>query len=161
MRVFKILTASFLFALGMKVNAQTIWTVGPMLHVNFGGGQKKSVSFAVEAAYWNVAKWPYSFDFAIEFDRRKTRLYSEFQTGIGVAGISGGPVFQFGKDSGPKLGLQVTSWVNYYIGLDYRMIFLRNEKRMAVGTYAKVPVATNGLESSSGHSHSHWDSDWD
>ena len=160
MRAHKILAVGFLFALSMEVNAQTIWTVGPMLHVNFGGGQKKSVSFAVEAAYWNVVKWPYSFDFGIEFDRKKTRLYSEFQTGVGVAGISGGPVFQFGKDSGAKLGLQVTSWFNYYLGVDYRMIFLRNERRMAVGTYVKVPIATHGLESSSS-GHSHWNSDWD
>ncbi|MGC3943873.1 MAG: hypothetical protein QM762_04925 [Chryseolinea sp.] len=160
MKVYKILIAFFLFVfISPNVRAQTIWTVGPMLHVNFGGGQKKSVSFAIETAYWNVVKWPYSFDFGIEFDRKKTRLYSEFQTGIGIAGISAGPVFQFGKDSGPKLGMQVTSWVNYYLGFDYRMIFLRNEKRMAIGTYAKVPIATHGLESSG--SHSHWDSDWD
>lgn len=113
----------------------------------------------MEAAYWNIYKFPYSFDFGIEFDRKKTRLYSEFQTGIGILGVSGGPVFQFGKDSGAKLGLQVTSWFNYYLGVDYRLIFLRNEKRMAIGTYVKIPVATHGLESSSGHSG--WDSDWD
>jgi|GEM_PF-1516726 hypothetical protein len=157
MKVQRILITVFLLAFSLNLSAQTIWTVGPMLHVNFGGGQKKSVSFALEAAFWNVDSWPYSVDFGIEFDRKKTRLYSEFQTGIGVAGISGGPVFQFGKDSGAKLGLQMTTWVNYYLGLDYRIIFLRNEKRMAVGTYVKVPIATSGLESSGGHSDWDWD----
>ncbi|MEJ1241378.1 hypothetical protein WBG78_24740 [Chryseolinea sp. T2] len=160
MRIHKILVIALLLVTSLNASAQSIWTIGPMLHVNFGGGQKKSVSFAIETAYWNVNKWPYSVDFGIEFDRKKTRFYSEFQTGIGVAGISAGPVFQVGKGSGAKLGLQVTSWVNYYLGFDYRMIFLRNEKRMGVGTYVKVPIATHGLESSSS-GHSHWDSDWD
>ena len=159
MRFPKILIAASLLILSQSISAQSIWTIGPMLHVNFGGGQKKSVSFALETAYWNVAGWPYSVDFGVEFDRKKTRLYSEFQTGIGLAGASAGPVFQFGKDSGPKLGLQVTTWVNYYLGLDYRMIFMRHEKRMAVGTYAKLPVATHDLDTDGGHIHD-WD-DWD
>jgi hypothetical protein len=148
----KLLITSFLFMLYLGAKAQEIWTIGPMLNVNFGG-EKRSFSFAIEAAYWNISSFPHSIDFGIEFDRRKTRLYSEFQTGIGVAGISAGPVFQFGKDGGAKLGLQTTAWINYYLGLDLRMRFLKDEKIKSIGTYLKLPFATSGLDTDD-------DSDW-
>lgn len=150
----------FLCAINLNAVAQEIWTVGPMLHLNFGR-EKPTVSFAIEAAYWNVKNVPYSVDFGIEFDRRKTtRFYSELQTGIGVAGISVGPVFQVGGGDGAKLGLQGTAWVNYYIGADYRMRFFRDKKHRAVGLYAKLPVSTSGLDDGDGDNDSDW-GDWD
>jgi hypothetical protein len=156
-----LIITAFLFIVNLNALAQEIWTVGPMLHVNFGRG-KPTVSFAIEAAYWNVAKFPHSVDFGIEFDRRKTtRFYSELQTGIGVAGVSAGPVLQVGGGDGAKLGLQGTAWINYYIGLDYRMRFFRDQKHHSAGLYAKLPIATTGLEDGDGD----WDSgdswDWD
>lgn len=146
-----LLTISFLLILKMSATAQEIWTIGPMLHVNFGG-EKPTVSFAMEVAYWNIDNVPYSVDFGLEFDRKKKRrIYSELQTGIGVAGISVGPVFQFVKGQGDaKLGLQGTAWINYYVGLDYRMRFFRGEKARAVGTYLKIPVVASGLETDGG-----------
>jgi hypothetical protein len=151
-----LIITAFLFLVSVNALSQEIWTVGPMLHVNFGRG-KPTVSFAIEVAYWNVAKFPHSVDFGIEFDRRKTtRFYSELQTGIGVAGVSAGPVLQVGGGDGAKLGLQATGWINYYIGLDYRMRFFRGQKHhSAVGLYAKGIVATTGLDDGDG------DSDWD
>jgi hypothetical protein len=155
-----LITTAFFFIVSSSALAQEIWTVGPMLHVNFGRG-KPTVSFAIEAAYWNVSKFPHSVDFGIEFDRRKTtRFYSELQTGIGVAGVSAGPVLQVGGGDGAKLGLQGTAWINYYIGLDYRMRFFRDQKHHCVGLYGKLPVATTGLDDGDGHSHSSW-GDWD
>lgn len=137
--------------------AQEVWMVGPMLHVNFGRG-KPTVSFAMEVAYWNITNFPHSVDFGIEFDRRKTtRFYSEVQTGIGIAGVSAGPVFQVGGGDGAKLGLQGTAWINYYIGLDYRMRFFRDQKHHSGGIYAKLPVLTTGIEEGDGDSWDSWD----
>lgn len=141
-----LLVTSLLSIASLTTLAQEVWTIGPMLHVNFGRG-KPTVSFAIEAAYWNITNVPHSVDFGIEFDRRKTtRFYSELQTGIGVAGVSVGPVLQVGGGDGAKLGLQGTAWINYYIGVDYRMRFFRDQKHHAVGLYAKLPVLTTGFE---------------
>jgi hypothetical protein len=153
-----LIIAVLLFMANLSALAQEIWTIGPMMHVNFGRG-KPTVSLAIEAAYWNVRGVPHSVDFGIEFDRRKTtRFYSELQTGIGVAGVSVGPVLQVGGGDGARLGLQGTAWINYYIGLDYRMRFFRGQKHRAVGLYAKLPVATTGLEGDGDSSD--W-GDWD
>lgn len=138
--------------------AQEVWMAGPMLHVNFGRG-KPTVSFAIEVAYWNISNFPHSVDFGIEFDRRKTtRFYSELQTGIGVAGVSLGPVLQVGGGDGAKLGLQGTAWVNYFIGFDYRMRFFRDQKHQAFGLHGKLPVSTSGLDDDDGDGN---DFDWD
>ena len=148
----------FLLMLNSNATAQELWTIGPMLHVNFGG-EKRSTSFAIEAAYWNITKAPYSIDFGVEFDRRKTRLYTEAQTGIGITGLSLGPVVQFSRGTGTKLGIQGSCWINYVLGVDYRMRFLRDEKIYSVGTYVKVLMATSGLDSGS-KGWSDWD-EWD
>ncbi|MFN6038268.1 MAG: hypothetical protein ACK452_07360, partial [Bacteroidota bacterium] len=58
---FSILCISILY-----VKSQTIWTIGPMIHFNFGEDKLK-VSYNIEAAYWNYAKFPWSVDFAVEF----------------------------------------------------------------------------------------------
>jgi hypothetical protein len=155
-----VIITAFLFIVNLNAvaQAQEVWTVGPMLHVNFGG-EKRTVSFAMEVAYWNITGFPYSVDFGIEFDRgKKTRFYSELQTGIGVAGVSAGPVFQVGGGDGAKLGLQGTAWINYYIGADYRMRFFRDQKHHGFGLYAKLPVATSGLDED-GDGDNDWD--WD
>lgn len=158
----KILVATIGFLIILNPNAAAqIWSIGPMLHVNFGG-EKPSVSFAIEAAYWNVDNIPYSVDFGVEFDRRKKRrIYSELQTGIGVAGVSVGPVFQFVKGEGKaKLGIQGTAWINYYLGVDYRMRFFRGEKSHAFGTYVKAVAASRRDTDGDGEEWDDWD-DWD
>lgn len=130
-----------------------------MLHINFGG-EKRTTSFAIEAAYWYVKSFPYGVDFGVEFDRKKTRLYSEAQTGIGITRISFGPVVQFARE-GTKLGMQGSCWINYIVGIDYRIRYLRDERIDAIGFYVKLPIATQGLEGDSGTvSYSDWD-DWD
>jgi len=141
--------------------SQEIWTIGPMLHVNFGGGEKRSTSFAIEAAYWNAIKFPYSVDFAVEFDRGRVRLYSEAQTGIGLTGLSLGPVVEF-ANNGTRLGVQGSCWANYFLGVDYRIRFIDKKRFHAVGLYAKLPLATAGLSDGSHHSSTwtHFD-DWD
>jgi hypothetical protein len=131
-----------------------------MLHINFGG-EKRSTSFAIEAAYWNISKFPYSVDFAVEFDRSKIRLYSEAQTGIGLTGLSLGPVIEFNANGTTHLGVQGSCWANYFLGVDYRLRFIDHQRFHCIGLYAKLPFATSGL-SGGGHHHS-WGSshDWD
>jgi hypothetical protein len=132
--------------------------VGPMLHFQFGK-ERPRTSFAIEASYWNVQGFPYGFDAAIEFGQGKIRLYSEAQTGIGVAGISAGPFFEFGK--GPaRAGLQFTGWANYYIGADFRMRFYNGPDTKAVGIYGKLP-AWIGEELKDDDDGGDFDGDWD
>jgi hypothetical protein len=153
MKIFrKALITLFVFSF-MLSSAQEFWTIGPMLKINFGGEKKWTVSYALEGAYWNVSAFPHSADVGLEFEKGKFRIYSEAQTGIGVAGLSAGPVLQFG--SGIKLGWQGSLWVNYYLGADYRIRFIEKERYHCVGLYAKVPFSTNasGSDGDSG--------DWD
>jgi hypothetical protein len=143
--------------------AQSIWTVGPMLHFNIGG-EKVRASWSVEFAYWNFNHFPYSVDFAAEFEKQKIRFYSEAQTGIGIAGISAGPVLEIQTDAGKaKLGVQGSVWGNYYLGGDLRLRGIDGHLFFAPGVYIKTgfaPKDENGNSiSGSGyngtHSHHH------
>ncbi len=141
--------------------AQTIWTAGPMLHLNIGGG-KTRVSYGLEFAYWNFSHFPYSIDFATEFERKRVRLYSEMQTGIGVAGISAGPVLEIHTDTlSFKAGFQLSVWGNYFWGFDLRARFIDKKTLFCPGTYLKTGF--NGRDengnktSSSFHSSHHYD----
>lgn len=141
-----LLTGILILSTFYPSKAQEVWTIGPMLHYNFGG-EKRTTSFSIEAAYWNVKKFPYSFDVAIEFDRGKLRLYSELQTGIGVAGISVGPVVEFNRtEHYTRLGVQGSVWANYFLGFDYRFRSIDKNKYHAFGTYGKLPIAHSGFE---------------
>lgn len=70
--------------------------VGPMLHLNFEG-KKVKPSFAVEASCWWLKGIPYGVDAGFEFQKGKFRLYSEAQTGIGIAGLSAGLLLSLQK----------------------------------------------------------------
>lgn len=152
---------AFVCLLSHSLFSQEIWTIGPMLHFNFGG-EKRTTSFAIEAAYWNIKHFPYSIDAAIEFDRGKIRWYSELQTGIGIAGLSAGPVFELNTMNGSAhLGFQSTFWANYILGADFRMRWIDHHRYNCVGIYAKVPMAYNGIDKSHHHHHSSGIWDWD
>jgi hypothetical protein len=90
----------------VSVRAQEVWTLGPMIHINFGGDEKISTSFSIEGAYWNLNNFYHSVDVGLEFDRGKFRIYSEAQTGIGLTGLSFGPVLEFHRGHGVHLGAQ-------------------------------------------------------
>lgn len=142
--------------------AQEIWTIGPMFHINFGA-EKRTTAFSIEAAYWNITHFIYSFDAGLEIERGKLRLYTEGQTGLGVTGVSLGPVVEFNfPESKTRLGIQGSCWINYILGVDYRMRFIDHQKFHYVGFYGKVPMATSGLDEDgdSSTSLSDWD-DWD
>lgn len=143
---------------GGKLAAQTkeVWMLGPMLHYNIGG-EKNRWSFSIELAYWNYEKFPYSFDAAIEFEKQKVRLYSEVQTGIGLAGISLGPLVEFRtKEKAIKAGFQGSIWGNYFLGFDVRVRKAGGETYICPGTYVKMPLGIYGDDGDDSN-----DSDWD
>lgn len=156
LRNLKIGLLLFLMPISYFASAQTIWTVGPMLHVNFGGGKAK-VSYSVEVAYWNFSGFPYSIDFAAEFESKRIRLYSEAQTGVGVAGVAAGPVLEFQTDkSATKLGLQVSLWGNYFLGFDLRYRVVGSQSSFCPGIYVKTGFAGRDKDGNEIHSTSHW-----
>jgi hypothetical protein len=157
----KIIFLLVLFTLNfnLKTFGQEVWMIGPMLHYNFGG-EKRHFSWAIELAYWNIKNVPYSIDGGIEFSRKRTRLYSEVQTGLGFTGISVGPVLEFNKEEHKAhLGYQTTLWLNYFIGVDFRYRRIDKTNFKCVGLYGKLPVATKDMNSSNNHHSSHYD--WD
>ena len=120
------------------VKSQSIWTIGPMLHVNFGA-DKIRCSYNFEVAYWNHSAFPWSIDFALEFEKNKVRFYGEGQTGIGLAGISAGPVVEFQTiERKTKLGLQASVWGNYFWGFDLRYRKISGDSFFCPGTYLKT-----------------------
>ena len=155
----KVIVLLILFTLSFKVKTfgQEVWTIGPMLHYNFGG-EKRHFSWAIELAYWNIKNVPYSVDAGIEFSKKRIRLYGEVQTGIGVTGISIGPVLEINKaERKAHLGYQTTFWLNYFIGVDYRYRRIDKTNFNCVGTYGKLPVATKNMKSSNGSNYHDWD----
>ena len=135
--------------------AQVFYSIGPMLHWNIGD-EKVRTSFGIEFAYWNFDKTPYSMDFGIDFQKGKTRLYSELQTGVGLAGLSAGPFMEWEKDSKVQAGLQGSVWFNYFVGVDLRFRWQKGQDYFAPGLYAKLPFKKGGYDNSSGGS-SGWD----
>jgi len=134
-----------------------VWMIGPMLHFNISQ-KKMHPSYGIELSYWNYTHTPWSIDGAIEFEKKKIRIYSEAQTGIGVLGFSLGPVIEFRMDEHKvKLGAQGSMWANYFGGFDVRMRMIGGHSFFSPGLYFKLPL---GISESEGHnSHSHWD--WD
>jgi hypothetical protein len=135
-----------------------VWMLGPMLHFNISQ-KKMHPSFGIELSYWNYAHYPYSIDGAIEFEKKKIRIYSEAQTGIGVLGFSLGPVIEFRTDEHKvKLGAQGSMWANYFGGFDVRLRMIGGHSYFSPGLYFKIPL---GIGESDGHYHHHSDWDWD
>lgn len=152
-----VLSVFFLLSFSFKTFSQEVWTIGPMLHYNFGG-EKRHFSWAVELAYWNIKNVPYSFDAGIEFGKKRVRIYGEAQTGIGVTGLSVGPVLEINKaEHKAHLGFQTTFWVNYFVGVDYRYRRIDKTNFNCIGTYAKLPFATKDMKSSKGGNYHDWD----
>jgi hypothetical protein len=115
----------------------------------------------VEASYWRLKGFPYGADAAVEYQKGKLRIYTEAQTGIGIAGISAGPFIEFAKATPVKAGLQITGWMNYYIGADLRVRIYNGPDIFAAGIYAKVPAFVGG-EHKDDEDFDWWDwDDWD
>lgn len=138
-----------------------VWMVGPMFHLNIGDSKLRG-SFGIEAAYWNYEHFPYSYDFAIEFEKQKIRFYSEVQTGIGIAGISLGPVLEIRTNEAKlKAGFQTSVWGNYFLGFDLRYRNVGGDSYFCPGTYFKIPLGYGNSNNNNNENHSDWDFDWD
>ena len=148
----------FLFIV-VKTNifSQTIWTIGPMLHINFGG-DKPHISYAIESSYWDLSHFYYGVDAGFEFEpkAKKTRIYSEIQTGFGLAGIALGPLLEINRtEKKIHLGIQTSIWGNYFIGVDLRKRWVDKTKYRCAGLYLKIPFADHGFSDSNGNNSSH------
>lgn len=147
------------FSLLNSLQAQDnrVWMVGPMIHYNIGG-EKSRFSYALELSYWDYDGFPYSFDAGLEFQKQRVRLYTEAQTGIGVAGLSLGPVLEFQTDNSRiKAGIQGSVWGNYFLGFDLRFRKI-DDTYFCPGTYFKIPIVPGENNNSNS---SHHDFDWD
>ncbi|MBC5775955.1 hypothetical protein H8S95_17905 [Pontibacter sp. KCTC 32443] len=138
------------------VHAQDVFSVGPAFHYNFGD-KKPKVSWGVEASLWWFEDYKVPFSANLGFDRRKgnTILYTQAQTGLGIVGISAGPYIEFKKDEATAIGLQTDYWVNYYMGLNYRIRYAKGGPQKALGIYLKAPIMLDPEEDDGD------DSDWD
>ena len=143
-------------ACSVAVNAQRaqVWMIGPMVHFNFSE-KKMHPSFGVELSWWDYTHFPYSFDAGIEFEKKKFRIYSEAQTGIGLLGISFGPALEYRSDENKlALGPQGSVWANYFGGFDLRFRKTGGDFSLCPGLYFKLPVGS-GVDGELG------DHDWD
>lgn len=139
---------------------QHIFTAGPTLHLNIGGG-KNQLSYGLEVAYWNVFGLPYGMDAGIEVEKSSLRVYTEAQTGLIFGGLSAGPYLEFLKDSPLKGGLQTSAWVNAFAGLNMRARFTKGPDTFSPGIYAKyIWTPGGGLYEKFRENHEE-DNDWD
>lgn len=146
----------FCFMLLSEVRAQDVFTVGPTLHFNFGD-KRPRVSWGVEASlWWYKDAFPVSGSFGFDHRKGSSVLYLQGQTGVALAGISAGPYLQLKKGEAPALGLQTDYWVNYYMGLNYRVRYGKGENQKAIGFYVKAPIE---LGANSEEDNNDWD--WD
>ena len=118
---------------------QSCWTIGPMLHWNIGD-KHHWTSWGIEFAYWNWSHMPWSVDGGLEFGRQRIRLYSEAQTGVGILGVSLGPVLELQtKKAGLRLGFQGSIWANYFAGVNFRFRRIDGHGFFCPGLYVKIP----------------------
>ena len=129
-------------------------TFGPMAHFNFGNG-KYNFSSGFEISYWNLnivdlqgapgveSMNGFGFDFGLDFEKEKFRIYFEPQIGWGVGGISIGPVFEKSKNvEGSNFGIQGSGWLCFLLGIDLRLRLLNqeNNKTFSPGIFGKIPI---------------------
>ena len=135
----KVFLVFLMMITGTFVSAQSTWSIGPMLHWNIGD-KKVRTTFGVEFSYWNWRHFPYSIDGGVDFGKQRIRFYSEVQTGVGVAGVAAGPVFEIQTDKPAfKPGFQFSVWGCYIAGFDVRFRFIGKHGFFCPGLFLKIP----------------------
>jgi uncharacterized membrane protein len=118
--------------------AQSVYTIGPTIQICFDKTSHK-ISYGIEGAMWDIKRTFLGINMGIEFYNSGFRLYSELESGFIFLGTSLGPVIEQPFHEQGKLGLQISGWVNYYLGFDYKRRFFLydNEKYTGTGFYFK------------------------
>ncbi len=155
-RILYVIVTVIICNIPVKAQREQVWMIGPMVHFNISE-KKMRPSFAIELSWWDYTHWPYSLDAGIEFEKKKIRIYSEAQTGIGILGVSFGPVLELRTDEF-KLGIgpQWSVWANYFGGFDMRLRKVGESFSYCPGLYFKLPL---GIEVDGDHRDHDWD--WD
>ena len=128
-----------------QTTSEPIFFIGPMIHYNIGGGDKK-FSFALEASAWLLNQnlpLPIGGDLGVEFQRKKVRVYSELQTGS-LLGLSLGPVVEFSEND-PVLGFQSSLWSAFFLGFDMRYRRINKSNYYSPGIFFKLPLSMDNL----------------
>jgi hypothetical protein len=141
MKSFKLILIGII--LSVRLFSQTV-VVGPMIHLNFGKGNKH-FSWGIEASYYLHNK-PISADLGFEFEREteKFRLYSEAQFGF-LIGASAGYVREFYKDRPSNGGFQGSIWGAAFLGADMRFRRIGGESFYIPGMFLKIPVLVKDI----------------
>jgi len=157
-KCYKLLLLPLLFLL-LQTNAfaQDVFSIGPAINFNFGD-KKPKVSWGVEASLWWFEDYKVPFSANLGFDHRKgsTILYTQAQTGVALIGLSAGPYIEFKKEEPTVIGLQTDYWLNYYLGLNYRVRYAKSGPQKSLGLYLKAPIGV-GLEDDGDSSDWDWD----
>ena len=139
----------------------TSWTVGPMLHYNWGKSGR-GFSYGLEFAWWtrtDLAKPGYSekgedalagLDLGVELQGEMVRYYSEAQYGLitpsGYTGASVGPFLELGPQTSTGFGLQGSIWNALVLGADMRMRVGTTGTAFSPGLFAKVGMCQTDCE---------------
>jgi hypothetical protein len=132
-----------LIILSVSKTFSQIILIGPTIHYNMGGGEKK-FSWGAELSYWNwhIIKGPdapsIGADIGFEFEKGAIRLYSELQTGM-VFGASAGYVYVF-SDNLRAGGFQSSIWASVYGGLELRYRRINKVNYLSPGGFLKIPI---------------------
>ena len=136
--------------------SQTVFMLGPIVHFNFGE-HKPRISYGFECSYWDVRYFNYGVDVGAEYESEKFRIYSELETGVGIAGVAAGPVFELNTtENKTHLGFQGSVWTNFFLGFQYRKRWIDKTMFNCAGIYAKVPFIIGKNTASETQEHWGW-----
>ena len=130
------LLLSILAACGDEIGPKTVfWTIGPMVHINFGKGSIKP-SLALEGAAW--IDFFFGMDAGVEIEKGKARIYYEFQTGLVFFGLSMGSVCEFASErDAAAVGFQTSLWGACFGGGDLRYRRIDGRNYFCPGAFVK------------------------
>jgi hypothetical protein len=118
----------WLLLLAAHVFADGAFTVGPL--INFHLESPLNNSYGLEGSYWFLdgvspdgpSGIPWGVDLGFESSTQSFSVYSELQVGMGMYGVSVGPVYEnsYLEPSAGYLSFQTSVWFNFYLGTAYR-----------------------------------------
>lgn len=132
----------FALILTSQLSKAQYFLIGPTIHYNIGDGLK-NISGGLEFSYWNWEQTndlnllPIGMDIGIEFEKSKTRIYSELETGL-IIGASIGYVYEM-NDNQNTSGFQCSIWGAVYGGIELRYR-VNDTNYFAPGGFFKFPL---------------------